>query len=419
MNARGAKRIAMLKTRIEKFSIFSYILVILLSYPLLNILYKDKPVVQNLNRVVLVLVTVLIVMIFLKNIFKTKLKKTDVLIVIVSIYIGISLTFYFFNSKLAFSDFLKEALYSIVPYLVYFIFISAGEKYKDITINILIYIMVMSSIIGIILYFNLRMPLFNSIFVKLKEENTFFWQLSSIYGVIIMGYLSQLMYALILFDKYKGKYKKLLLVFFIVITILTLQRSAFIGVIISTCAYMALLVKQRNIARIFNKVLPLILLITIGVFLFITIIDRRNILNYNLLTMITSKFQQIRLDMVIADRESQAIIFNDSNIIKILFGEGFGKYSPNNSVAILIQADASYYRIYNELGLVGFILFFSPFIYILFKAIPKKDYFMIYFITFTLIAFYFNRIIWAIPSNFIIFIILGFFGSDRHRLHAL
>lgn len=398
--------------KLEKTILFIYLNIILIVYPLLNIIYKNNPLIQNVNRIILVAVTTVTLLLFFKKAFGKGLRNIDCLIIIVSLYIFTSLLLYFSYGSISSSDMLKEFLYSVLPFLVYFVGIYVGSKYQDYAIKIIMFNLFLVAIMGMIIYFNINTLLLRSMFNILKEENRFFWQFGSIYGVIIMGYLSQLMYALILFNKYKGKHEKFLLILFFVISILTLQRSAFIGIIMSTLIFI-IFPSTNHIKKSARETIKLLSVVIIGLFLLLNVIDGLEILNYNLSHQITSKFTDIKLDSVVSDRSNQAIIFNNNSFGKILFGEGFGKYSPNNSVATVVQPDASYYRIYNELGLIGFIFFFSIFIYFIFKAFKKKDAFMIYFISFTLIAFYFNRVVWAIPCNYIIFIMLGFSESDR------
>ena len=123
------------------------------------------------------------------------------------------------------------------------------------------------------------------------------------------------------------------------------------------------------------------------------------------------EIESFRFSKVQSDRKSQAIITNNSNVFCMLIGEGYGKYSPNNELALITMPDASYFRIFNELGLLGFFLFFTPFILLIFEAFKFKDPFVIYFIMFSLFAFYFNRVIWAIPINYIFYTSLGIFSN--------
>lgn len=398
--------------KLEKITLCIYLSVILIIYPLFNIIYKNNPLIQNANRLMLVFVTMLVLLFFLKKTIGKGLRNIDILIIFVALYITTSLLLYFSYNKLSTPDLLREILYSILPFIVYFASISIGNKHKDFVINLIMVHLFIVAIIGFIVYFNIHPILFKNVINILKRENVFFWQFGSIYGVIIMGYLSQLMYALILFDKYKGKHKKFLLVIFLIISILTLQRSAVIGIIMSTLVFTVTSIVFSNIKAV-KETVKLILIFFLVLVVLLNVIDRLEILDYNLSNQIISKVKDIRITSVVEDRNSQAIIFNDNNFFNILFGEGFGKYSPNNSAAVVVQPDASYYRIYNELGLIGFILFFSIFIYFFLKGLKKKDYFMLYFISFTLIAFYFNRVMWAIPNNYIIFMLLGLSESNR------
>ena len=133
---------------------------------------------------------------------------------------------------------------------------------------------------------------------------------------------------------------------------------------------------------------------------------------------ILSEFSNFNYTSVAKDRAYQAIIFNTEEVFNILFGEGFGKYSPNNTLSKLIMPDASFYRIYNELGIIGGLSFFFPFIYLFIKAIKNRNAFETYFIGFSLIAFFFNRIIWMIPLNYIFFTFLGVFENSKYKMNS-
>lgn len=400
--------------KFERFILNIYFSYILIFYPLINILYSSQQGFQNANRLFLVVIMGVTFVFYMKNKSYKRLRIIDLLIILVSFYITSSLLLFYSYATLSTPDLLRELLYTVLPFFVYLMSISVGYRYQNYSIRLIVTNLIIVVIIGIVIYFNLNPVLFGKTANALKEKNVFLWQFSSIYGAIIMGYLSQLMYALVLFGKYQGKYKKAIMAMFLTISILTLQRSSFIGIIMSTIIYFIFLPIKHN-KKAIGEFVELMLIIVFVLFLLVSVIDRLDILNYNLSNQIISKFNNIKLENVVSDRQTQAIIYNDNNFLNILFGEGFGKYSPNNSAAISIQPDASYYRIYNELGLVGSILFFSIFLYFLVKGFKKKDPFMIYFILFTLIAFYFNRVVWAIPCNYIIFMLLGFSETDRYQ----
>lgn len=403
------------RNKLERIILLIYISYILILYPLINILVKGQSALQMINRILLIVITMISMMLFKEELFRRRPKFIDTLIIITSLYITISLLlFYSYSNQLTIMDMFKEILYTILPFFIYFMGISVAKKHKVHVIKLMVYNILVSIALGAILYFNLRPIIFANFINILKSENKFLWQFGSIYGVIIMGYLSQLMYALVLFNKYSGKYKRILLIIFLGVSILTLQRSAFIGIFMSTMIFSLFSLSNNNLRSI-KELFKLYVIVLIVMLVLLNIIDQLGILNYSLYDHIMANFRSLNLKSVMSDRSSQTVIFNNSNIFHILFGEGFGKYSPNNSLATIVQPDASYYRIYNELGLFGFILFFSVFIYFLLKGIKKRDAFLIYLVSFTLVAFYFNRVLWSTPCNYIIFMLLGFSEVDRFK----
>ena len=148
-------------------------------------------------------------------------------------------------------------------------------------------------------------------------------------------------------------------------------------------------------------------------FLWILSLNTVSVLKFDLGQFILKEIGDIKVSNVLSDRSAQNIIFNNNNFFNILFGEGFGKYSPNNSLTICKMPDVAYTRMYNELGLLGTLLFLSPYILFAYKNAIKKNWFGVYFIVFTFFAFGFNRILWMIPLNYIIYTFFGIIENPR------
>lgn len=382
-------------------------------YQLLAIVYKNNGTIQAINRVALLILIVLPLVFNANNIIlkKNDIKKT--LMLFLFIYMTVSLGIYFVISRMSIDGFLREMIHSILPFIVYFSFINIENEVKNKLIRTLVYVLTASSLLGLAIYFKLSVPMLNDTLLKISKEYPAYWRISSVYGVIVLGYLAQLVFGLILFKEYKGKYQFILMIFFLCISILTLQRSPIIGIGFAVLVFFfstfRLKINKRKL-----KTLATLILVLLTLPLLLSILNSTDMINFDLFSLIDDTINNInfRTDSII--RGHQRVIYNDDSIIKILVGEGFGKYSPNNPNAELVQPDASYYRIFNELGILGMLLFFSTFISFLVSATKEKDYFMIYFILFTLIAFSYNRILWAIPSNYIIFMILGLKTKNNH-----
>ena len=143
-----------------------------------------------------------------------------------------------------------------------------------------------------------------------------------------------------------------------------------------------------------------------------------NLMGVNIKNYINDEFNSFNLESVVSGRTEQSVISNTSNPLSFIFGEGFGKDSPNNFLTIRKMPDASYYRIFDELGVVGFILFFLPYIEMVRIAVKKKRIFTIYFFIETFAAFFFNRILWMIPLNFIIYSLIGISTAEESCFFA-
>ena len=385
------------------------IIYLMVFYPLIFQIYLDNSSISLINQFILFSILLLAILTYSNRIigylYSVKFN-ISIIFLLVFFYLTISLLLFFtLDNRINISSILREFLYSIIPILFYFIGKIFNKKEKNTFFKYLFYCLFLVIIIGLIYRLGLYLP---NWLLNVFEQKPFRFNFSSYYTPIIMSFFAQLMFAIILFKKVKFKYRYLLLIVFFFISILTLQRAAFIGLIVSLSIY---ILYRFSIFKI--------ILIT-SVFLFgITSLYKtisNNVSNDNESLIFSSKkfleeIESFRFSKVQSDRKSQAIITNNSNVFCMLIGEGYGKYSPNNELALITMPDASYFRIFNELGLLGFFLFFTPFILLIFEAFKFKDPFVIYFIMFSLFAFYFNRVIWAIPINYIFYTSLGIFSN--------
>lgn len=385
------------------------IIYLMVFYPLIFQIYLDNSSISLINQFILFSILLLAILTYSNRIigylYSVKFN-ISIIFLLVFFYLTISLLLFFtLDNRINISSILREFLYSIIPILFYFIGKIFNKKEKNTFFKYLFYCLFLVITIGLIYRLGLYLP---NWLLNVFEQKPFRFNFSSYYTPIIMSFFAQLMFAIILFKKVKFKYRYLLLFVFFFISILTLQRAAFIGLIVSLSIY---ILYRFSIFKI--------ILIT-SVFLFgITSLYKtisNNVSNDNESLIFSSKkfleeIESFRFSKVQSDRKSQAIITNNSNVFFMLIGEGYGKYSPNNELALITMPDASYFRIFNELGLIGFFLFFTPFILLIFEAFKFKDPFVIYFIMFSLFAFYFNRVIWAIPINYIFYTSLGIFSN--------
>ena len=175
----------------------------------------------------------------------------------------------------------------------------------------------------------------------------------SYYSAILMGYVAQLMFAMSLFNvlEFKSFYRLLSIVFFLVISVMTLQRSSYLGICVSTSVFLLSAGKTKIRTKL------LISFVCLGIIYFMLNIDLSNAFGFDFALFFFDEITNFNYRNVMDDRASQAIISNVNNTFNIIFGEGFSKFSPNNVQTVRSMPDASYHRIFNELGIIGGTLF--------------------------------------------------------------
>ena len=403
----------MIKFR-KNFKVFVVYLMVI--YPLIFQVFLNNPLPALVNQTilfVLILLTIYSNSRQVLNFFITKKLNISSLFLLTFFYLNISLFFFVaFNGLINFSSILRELIYSIIPILFYFVGKGFNNSDQIVFFRYLFFCLSFVVFIGVIYRLDLFLPDFLK---QVFEQRTFKFNFASYYTPIIMSFLAQLTFALLLFNKIKIKYNYIFTIIFFIISILTLQRAAFLGIIVSLTLYV---ISFLSFSKIFFRFFIIVLGSSI---LYANIYSKIN--NENESMFFSSKFfvdeiEGFTISGVQSTREKQAIITNNENIFNLFFGEGFSKYSPTNELAKLTMPDASYFRIFNELGVFGLIIFFSPFVLLFFKAVGHRDFFMIYFLLFSLTAFYFNRVLWTIPINYLFYITLGTFSNFNNKINA-
>lgn len=364
-------------------------------YPLIFQLYAESDLISITNQILLGLVFVWVLYQYNGSFKKFNNSRNIEVFFYLSIsYQVVSLILFLTSLNFSFIDACREILYAILPISFFFIGKSGLLQTKSIY-NLFLGTVGLVILIGLLHRIdNSLIP--SSIIKAIEAKRTI--NFASYYTPIIMGYFSQLIFAILLFKRIKIPYvHNLALIISLLIAIITLQRAAFLGILLSIFFYA---IKTKRFLRLGAALMIGIMLFQVSQFF----LDDTGITSTK---KVLEEINDFNLAKVNETRTQQAVITNNENILMIIFGEGFGKYSPNNMNSILKLPDASYYRIFNELGILGTIIFFIPFIIILFQLIKTKHHFGIYFISFSMISFFFNRTIWSIPINFNFYLILG------------
>lgn len=350
-------------------------------------------------------------------------------------YILTSLIIYFLISNLSVVNFFGEFFYSILPMSMIIIgsLINKNELKK--LLKTILLTIFFTSLLTCLATFNIiDIPIFDEIF-----GNKYF-NFSGIHSPIIYGYISQLCISILLLYP-KNIFKKLikysLVVYFFIISILTLQKSPYLGIVLTLI--ILFLKKIRTINFKLNNLYyyQIIVFASILLILILGIFPINNLTSYlgNIFDfdfdlgrnqLISDEIMDLfNLNKVTYGREIQYKIFNNS-ILQDLFGMGFGRFSKLNdlnatsliadSSFFMLFPDASYFRLLNEIGFFGLFTFVYAHISPLFKINNKSIYFFKFqLIIFTLFAFGFNRILWTSPSSFLFYFLLGTAISQKNK----
>lgn len=382
---------------IKKIINISFIVYIVIGYPLLNAYFFEIT-----SRVFLIFICISLIIFNYKQIgnmfsFRNKNILYNVILLIFFYYVISLLIFTIFNSNLKL--FFTISLNGIFPLVVFFVFYkNSSTKY---TINTVIYSVLLVVILGFLTYpqFNLSSIYFPNIRVRSQ------WRMASFYGSTSFGYMSQFCFALVLF-KYKGKFREVLLGIFFLASFFSFQRGSWAGIIIALIFY------YINFKKIhFRQII--IILICILIFIYTIPMVDKYIINEDLQRYMQIRINQFNFNDVWEGRkEAQKIYINYNSLFNILFGEGFGKYALQNRGPIRDQSDAPYYRIFNEGGIIGSILFISFILIYLYKSFVYKNIFSLYLFFQLLINMIGTEILETYPGNMIFYIFLSMIASE-------
>ena len=290
----------------------------------------------------------------------------------------------------------KDFLYCVFPALSFFFYSTYRKniQYRSILWLILLGIIIIDSI-ALVIYF---VPSTAYLFLSQSAEDDFiFFKLSGPFGLIVTGYTNIIALSICLLSELINKrwVKYILSALFILCALLTTQRTPLAGLGI---VVLVLCMKQ--------KVKSIIPLLFVGLFFIIALNYIGGIVD---LENVTSTFEgKLDAQNMAESRSSQQIITNNSNIISMIIGEGAGKYSPDNPFCDNSQPDAMYFRLFNELGFLGFIAYILFALSIILKAYKMRNYLALAVALYSFFATGFNRVMFVSPFSIISFVIFSF-----------
>ena len=383
------------KINLDKAAANLFLFISLFSYPLINRVFDGKSgLLQDINKSLWFFLTPLL-LIFLSRKIPKSLDLTDKLFIFSTFYLLLSLLMFSIFNNVNVNYILLEMSYSTLPIFCYFIFKYNKNIDSKNTLKFIIYLITVVIICGFWSQMDIPKPSFIEAIKNTKSLN-----FQSFYSPIILASIAPICLGIVLFKYINFSFlqRYFLIILFFITSILTIQRAALLGCFMCLVFYLFYKIKLKNLFIVF-VILLMLLIIASSVISFY-----KDSSGYE---MILNEINSFSITQVLYERREQLFIFNDSNIFSILFGEGYGKYSPQNDLAKLIMPDASYLRLYNELGIIGTIVFFSPFISAIIFYIKNKNWLFLYIILFVLIHFYFNRILMSLPAAYFIYTILG------------
>ena len=411
----------MMEKKNNKVILATLMIYIIIVYPLIYQIYADNGVIGNGNKLFLFFLLLIFV---IHNYKYISFSRHNVLLVISLLYMVISLLLYAPNMSI--QDILREVLYVFVPIILFFIFEHYPIDQQVFFLNVVIYSLLIVIMVGVLNLFGVVLPIPN-MKVALTHSGVNF---QSYYSSLEMGYVVQLLFAMTLMrvtnNSFLTKFRIPVLVVLFILGILTLQRGCYMGLLFGLFFYVIERAYSNNMTIKNSSWKTLLKLVLLMMILYVLLKSWYSIASFiselmgvDIKKFVLDEIHSFNLNDVVADRTEQAVISNTTNVFHLFFGEGFGKYSPNNTATIRKMPDASYYRIFDELGIIGFFLFFFPYLCMVVSAVRKRRFFTCYFILETFTAFFFNRILWMIPLNYFIYPIMSISMKKESCLYEI
>lgn len=302
----------------------------------------------------------------------------------------------------------KDLLCTVLPILFYIIVRKTVLVIdKNLVLLLTLATTVIFDIIGLMLLF---FP--NSSFVALFRQENFsedfiFYALSSIIGVIFVGFLNVIGLIICVFSEIalKRTVKISLILLFVICIFLTGQRTPIGGIVIVLLIYLRQ--KKLKAAITASFIVAVLLFVLSNLSMEINGVSVKE-------TMSERTYQ--RLNSIThgnTGRDDQYGIYNDDTILGILLGEGVGSHSPENPYTTSPMPDAMYFRIFNEMGLVGLTIYLIFIIINLQRAIIRKNNFMLALILYAIIANFFNRVLFFAPLSIIPYYLIALFNWEK------
>lgn len=299
---------------------------------------------------------------------------------------------------------------AILPPMFYFASKSGGERGR------LIYVLSALTFVNIIVaivasrYFFLELHWLSSFADDAAHRGGSDYRLQSLMGSsTILSYFSLVCLAAYLFFP-QLRWRYVMIPMLVIAILFSRQRAAWAGALI-VLVFLGIHHLTKRDIRVSPKSALLLLSAIVMTTLFLVFYADLTMLR----TLISNTWERLSLSQALADRSSQHIVHNYRHILFILFGEGFGKYSPLVQDNPLAQPDAPLLMLYNETGLIGLIIFSNMLFQMFWRSLEARNWFLASVVTFTSVGLLGTRYLWYFPINFLFFYIVAAFQGPAGK----
>lgn len=346
---------------------------------------------------------------FSKGFVGSKNKLDVIVILYFLVYYIISSLIYSVGDTSDSSWLFKDYLYSLLPLISYILIRTSRFRIdKQLFLKTTLLVIFAIDVISLI-QFIAPSSAISILFNKEQfESEAIAFALNGLLGVIQMGFVNVIGLAICLLSPLEGKvyFKYALSLLFIICALLTGQRTPIGGIAIVLFCY-SLRYKVKGIIGI---------CLLLGAFYYLFNNVNIEASGFSVNEMLSERTLD-RLSSTksgSSNREDQQVILIDS-AFGMLFGDGVGCYSPNNPESKNAMPDAMLYRIFNEMGIIGLMLYISFWLKNFFYAIRRNDAFMVAFIFYIFFANYFNRVLFIAPISIIPLSIVALFNWNDNE----
>ena len=331
------------------------------------------------------------------------------------VFIFLFLLYYFFSGLIyvsldqtgsSSSWIFKDFLYSLLPIFFYLIIRLSKIKLDTQVLLLITWLAILIvDFISLVLLFSPNSSISGYFKEELLEfEGTINFALSGLNGVILTGFVNIIGFIICLFSPIKlNKIIKISsALLFVVCAFLTGQRTPIAGFLLIIVIY--LLQKKSKgafailaIVGVFMLALPYIDYEVEGVPVKEAMTER-----------ILYRFSNVKGGDT--GRNEQYQIYNDDNILELIVGDGVGKHSPENEKSVNAMPDAMLFRIFNEMGIIGLMLFLLFFYVNFIRSVKNRNWFAISLIVFSFFANSFNRVLFTAPLSILPYVLISYFN---------